>query len=113
MLHRSRAATPQLGAFTLTVESPSATRFSEAHTLIEALDALPDTPGRGFRFRALDGSERELQWRELAREAQRRGALLLWRAWLISSEPSVRPLEVRAVQESRRATAEKPARRPA
>jgi len=46
-------------------------------TLVEALEALPATPGRGFRFRALDGSERSFQWRELVREVRRRGALLL------------------------------------
>ena len=46
-------------------------------TLVEALDALPPTAGRGFRFRALDGTERAFQWRELGREARRRGAWLL------------------------------------
>jgi len=45
-------------------------------TLIEALDVLPATPGRGFLFRALDGTERHFQWRALVREARRRGALL-------------------------------------
>ncbi|MFI5308987.1 MAG: AMP-binding protein, partial [Polyangiales bacterium] len=45
-------------------------------TLVDALGALPASPERGFRFRALDGSERFFQWRELEREARRRGALL-------------------------------------
>jgi fatty-acyl-CoA synthase len=46
-------------------------------TLVEALEALPATAERGFRFRALDGTERYYQWRELVLEARRRGALLL------------------------------------
>jgi fatty-acyl-CoA synthase len=45
-------------------------------TLVEALEALPATAGRGFRFRALDGTERFFQWRQLVHEARRRGALL-------------------------------------
>jgi fatty-acyl-CoA synthase len=63
-------------------------------TLVEALDMLPSTAGRGFRFRALDGTERHVQWRELVTEARRRGALLLSlglrkgdRLALVSPEP--------------------------
>ncbi len=48
-------------------------------TLVEALEALPATPERGFRFRGLDGTERFYQWRELVGEARRRGALLMAR----------------------------------
>jgi fatty-acyl-CoA synthase len=48
-----------------------------ARTLIEGLAALPRTGDRGFRFRALDGSEHHFPWREVEREARRRGALLL------------------------------------
>ena len=51
--------------------------MSKPSTLVEALEALPATAGRGFRFRALDGSERFFQWRELVDEVRRRGALLL------------------------------------
>ena len=51
--------------------------MSHPSTLVEALDALPATAERGFRFRALDGTERFFQWRDLVREARRRGALLL------------------------------------
>jgi fatty-acyl-CoA synthase len=50
---------------------------SRPRTLVEALDTLPATAERGFRFRALDGGERHFQWRELACEARRRGALLM------------------------------------
>jgi fatty-acyl-CoA synthase len=46
-------------------------------TLIEALSALPRHDERGFRFRGLDGSERYFPWREVEREARRRGAALL------------------------------------
>jgi fatty-acyl-CoA synthase len=49
---------------------------SRPSTLVEALDALPATAERGFRFRTLDGTERFFQWRALVREARRRGALL-------------------------------------
>jgi fatty-acyl-CoA synthase len=48
-----------------------------ARTLVEALAALPRGDERGFRFRALDGSELYYPWREVEREAKRRGALLL------------------------------------
>jgi fatty-acyl-CoA synthase len=48
-----------------------------ANTLIEALSALPADASRGFRFRALDGTDRFFQWLEVEREARRRGALLL------------------------------------
>lgn len=50
---------------------------SRPNTLVEALEALPASAERGFRFRALDGTERYFQWRELGREARRRGGLLL------------------------------------
>jgi fatty-acyl-CoA synthase len=46
-------------------------------TLVEALSALPRHDERGFRFRGLDGSERYFPWREVEREARRRGAALL------------------------------------
>jgi len=48
-----------------------------ARTLVEALAALPRSDERGFRFRGLDGSDRYYPWREVEREAKRRGALLL------------------------------------
>lgn len=46
-------------------------------TLVEALSQLPADPARGFRFRALDGQERDFSWREVAQEATRRAQLLL------------------------------------
>jgi fatty-acyl-CoA synthase len=49
----------------------------EPQTLVEALLALPPDEARGFRFRALDGTDRFFQWREVEREARRRGGLLL------------------------------------
>ncbi|HMI91937.1 MAG TPA: hypothetical protein VK509_11265, partial [Polyangiales bacterium] len=48
-----------------------------ARTLVEALASLPRCDERGFRFRGLDGSERYYPWREVEREAKRRGSLLL------------------------------------
>ncbi len=46
-------------------------------TLIDALASLPASVERGFRFRGLDATDRFFQWREVEREARRRGALLL------------------------------------
>jgi fatty-acyl-CoA synthase len=46
-------------------------------TLVEALATLPRDDERGFRFRGLDGSEHYFPWREVEREARRRGAILL------------------------------------
>src|SRR5690349_24757938 len=45
-------------------------------TVIEALRRLPKRGERGFRFRALDGSEHAYPWGALEQEADRRARLL-------------------------------------
>src|SRR4051812_31547799 len=47
------------------------------NTLVEAFATLPEDQSRGFRFRDLEGSEHFYCWRDVEREARRRGALLL------------------------------------
>ncbi|MEM1418011.1 MAG: fatty acyl-AMP ligase [Myxococcota bacterium] len=45
-------------------------------TLVEAMRALPSTPGRGFRFLGLDRVERAFTYEALTEEAERRAAHL-------------------------------------
>ena len=46
-------------------------------TVVDALAGLPKRSDRGFRFRALDGSEHRYSWGELEIEATRRARLLM------------------------------------
>jgi fatty-acyl-CoA synthase len=49
---------------------------SDADTLVSCLSQLPRGDARGFRFRAMDGTERYYPFEELEREAKLRAALL-------------------------------------
>jgi fatty-acyl-CoA synthase len=51
--------------------------LATADTLVSCLGNLPGGDERGFRFRGLDGSERNYPWHLLHAEAKRRGQLLL------------------------------------
>jgi fatty-acyl-CoA synthase len=81
--HRAPASAPRRSGTLvawircMSVARKLVTAVERPRTLVEALEALPASSDRGFRFRGLDNSDRHYRWHELVAEARRRAGLLM------------------------------------